>query len=79
MFDFSSLWTSFYGQAFILLAIVAVVIIIVGVVTQGVGKAIGAGVAVFIIGALLVCLNNMQAISEWLTNTFITIEPTIKK
>lgn len=74
MFEFSPLWDSFYVQGFIILAIVAVVIIVVGAVTQGIGKAIGAGVAVFILGSILVLLNNIQAVSEWIANTFINIK-----
>lgn len=62
------LWDNLSGQALIALAIVALVIIVAGVLTQGFARTIGAVAGVFILAGIIIALGNIQSIAQFVKN-----------
>jgi hypothetical protein len=65
-FDLSGLWTSLSGQLMIILAIAGVVIIIVGVFSQGWMRAIGAAIGVLVIAMFVISFGHLKEIGGFL-------------
>lgn len=72
-FDFSSIWDNFSVQAYILLAIVGLIVVIVAVLSQGIGRAIAIGVGIVVIAGIIAIFGNLEAIGKWFNDTFINI------
>lgn len=72
MIDLKPLWTNISQQALIMLAIVGIILIIAGVLTQGFGRTLGAVAGVFLFAAIIIMLGNLQAIGEWIKGLIST-------
>lgn len=68
MFDLGPFRDSFFGQLLILLTIVAVVVMIVAFVSESWGKAVVVGVGCIVVAVIILVLQNIQPIAEWLKN-----------
>lgn len=66
MFSFDSVWDNVSTQSIILLAIVGVVLIIVGVATQGFGRALAGVLGVFALIVCILLLGSATEIGNWL-------------
>lgn len=66
--DFRGIYESMSTQVLILLGVVGVVLILVGIFTQGVARTIAMVMGVFVLAMLVVLLGNTPEIGEWLKN-----------
>lgn len=66
MFDFSPIWDNVSTQSIILLGIVGVVLIIVGVTTQGFGRALAGVLGIFALIVCILLLGSATEIGNWL-------------
>lgn len=64
--DLKPLWDNFSTQIIILLGIVALGLIIVGVVTQGIGRTIAMVLGIMCLAMLVLLLGNLKEIGGWL-------------
>ncbi|WP_088840972.1 hypothetical protein [Listeria sp. ILCC797] len=65
-FDLSGLWTSLSGQLMIVLAIAGVVVIILGVFTQGWMRAIGAAIGILVVAMFVISFGHLTEIGHFL-------------
>lgn len=66
--DFRGIYESMSTQVLILLGVVGVVLILVGIFTQGVARTIAMVLGIFVLAMLVVLLGNTPEIGEWLKN-----------
>lgn len=66
MIDLKPLWDNLSGQAIILLSIVALVLIVVGIVTQGFGRTIATVFGVLVLIAIILMLSDAERMGNWI-------------
>lgn len=66
MIELQGIFDNLSTQAIILLSIVALGLIIAGIVTQGFARTIITVIGVFVLIALILMLQNAEAIGQWL-------------
>lgn len=66
MFDLKPIWDNLSQQVIILLAIVALFLIVVGLVTQGFARTIALVLGVLVLIALILMLSDAEKIGNWI-------------
>ncbi|WPH48343.1 hypothetical protein SHT67_14285 (plasmid) [Enterococcus faecalis] len=68
MLDLKPLFENLSGQTIILLSIVALVLIVTGIMTQGFGRTIAAVIGVLVLIALILMLAYAKEIGQWIVD-----------